>query len=60
MALPESLGGVGLTAVGVAVIRARESARSDRLFTDPYAWLFADAAEADFFGADAPSDAAQL
>ncbi len=56
--IPKSLAGVGLTAVGVALIRARESLRSDRLFDDPYAHLFADAAEADFLGAGAPPNAA--
>lgn len=35
--LPVSLAGVGVTAIGVALIRARESGRSDRLFDDPYA-----------------------
>jgi methyltransferase (TIGR00027 family) len=38
--LPE---GVGLTAVGVALARARESAREDRLFDDAYAKAFVDA-----------------
>jgi methyltransferase (TIGR00027 family) len=57
--IPESLAGVGLTAVGVALIRARESGRSDRLFDDPYAQLFADAAHADFTGPDAPAGAGE-
>ena len=35
---------VGLTAIGVAAIRAAESARPDRLFNDPYAAAFAQAA----------------
>jgi methyltransferase (TIGR00027 family) len=35
---------VGLTAVGVAAVRAAESTRPDRLFTDPFAAPFADAA----------------
>jgi methyltransferase (TIGR00027 family) len=35
---------VGLTAIGVAAIRAAESARPDRLFEDPYAAAFARAA----------------
>lgn len=56
--IPESLAGVGLTAVGVALIRARESGRSDPAITDPYAQLFADAAEVDFLGPDAPDGAA--
>ncbi|WP_261567669.1 SAM-dependent methyltransferase [Frankia gtarii] len=36
--------GVGLTAVGMAWVRARESARHDRLFDDPYAEAFVEAA----------------
>ncbi|WP_235486681.1 SAM-dependent methyltransferase, partial [Frankia sp. AvcI1] len=36
--------GVGLTAVGMAWVRARESARRDRLFDDPYAEAFVEAA----------------
>jgi methyltransferase (TIGR00027 family) len=36
--------GVGLTALAVADARARESARADRLFGDPFARLFIDAA----------------
>ena len=32
---------VGLTAIGVAAIRAAESTRPDRLFDDPYAAGFA-------------------
>ncbi|SNQ48638.1 putative enzyme [Frankia canadensis] len=40
----EAPGGVGRTAVGMAWIRARESARPDRLFDDPYAQAFVDAA----------------
>ncbi|GAA3548520.1 SAM-dependent methyltransferase [Amycolatopsis ultiminotia] len=38
------LGGVGKTALGVAAVRARESRRPDRLFDDPYAQAFLDAA----------------
>lgn len=38
------LGGVGKTALGVAAVRARESRRMDRLFDDPYAQAFLDAA----------------
>jgi methyltransferase (TIGR00027 family) len=41
MAIPA---GVGRTALGVAMARARESARPDRLFDDPYAALFLAAA----------------
>ncbi|MEV5650877.1 SAM-dependent methyltransferase [Nocardia sp. NPDC052254] len=40
--------GVAMTAVGVAVIRARETARADRLYADPLAQAFADAARAGF------------
>ncbi len=42
---PPSFPPVGLTAIGVAAIRAAESARSDRLFDDPYAAGFARAAD---------------
>jgi methyltransferase (TIGR00027 family) len=35
------LGAVSRTAIGVARVRARESARADRLFDDPYAGTFA-------------------
>jgi len=35
------LGAVSRTAIGVARVRARESARADRLFDDPYAAVFA-------------------
>jgi methyltransferase (TIGR00027 family) len=38
------LQGVGKTALGVAMIRARESRRDDRLFDDPFAQAFMDAA----------------
>ncbi|MET9488146.1 SAM-dependent methyltransferase [Nocardia sp. NPDC006630] len=41
--------GVAMTAIGVAVIRARESQRPDRLYDDPFAQLFVDAAKP-FFG----------
>jgi methyltransferase (TIGR00027 family) len=40
--------GVGLTALAVADARARESTRADRLFDDPFARLFIDAAGAAF------------
>ncbi|MCV7360882.1 SAM-dependent methyltransferase [Mycolicibacterium neworleansense] len=42
------LAGVALTAIGVAVIRARESRRPDRLYSDPLAQAFVDAARAGF------------
>jgi methyltransferase (TIGR00027 family) len=44
--------GVGRTALGVAMIRAKESRRSDRLFSDPYAAAFLAAAPAVFDRAD--------
>jgi methyltransferase (TIGR00027 family) len=40
----ESLRGVGKTALRVARVRAEESRRPDRLFDDPYAQAFLDAA----------------
>jgi methyltransferase (TIGR00027 family) len=40
----QPLAGVGKTALGVAYVRAQESRRPDRLFDDPYAQAFADAA----------------
>jgi methyltransferase (TIGR00027 family) len=40
----EPLAGVGKTALGVAHVRAQESRRRDRLFDDPYAQAFVDAA----------------
>jgi methyltransferase (TIGR00027 family) len=40
--------GIGLTALAVADARARESTRPDRLFDDPFAHLFVEAAGADF------------
>lgn len=40
--------GVAMTAIGVAVIRARESLRPDRLYDDPFAQLFVDAAKPSF------------
>lgn len=55
--LPESLAGVPVTALGVALIRAGESQRTDRLFDDPYAELFVRAAEPEFTGPDAPAQA---
>jgi methyltransferase (TIGR00027 family) len=44
----EPLHGVGKTALGVAMIRARESRRDDRLFDDPYSQGFVDAAPGAF------------
>lgn len=43
-----SLKGVAKTALGVAMVRARESRRDDRLFNDPYAQRFLDAAPGAF------------
>jgi len=40
--------GVAVTAIGVAVIRARETARTDRLYVDPLAQAFVDAARTAF------------
>lgn len=40
----DPLSGVSKTALGMALIRAAESRRPDRLFSDPYARAFADAA----------------
>jgi methyltransferase (TIGR00027 family) len=49
MVKPHSpLQGVGKTALGVAMVRARESRRDDRLFDDPYAQAFVDAAPGAF------------
>jgi methyltransferase (TIGR00027 family) len=55
MVEPEPLRGVGKTALGVALIRAHESSRPDRLFDDPYAQAFADAAPDAFPEAAAPA-----
>ncbi len=54
----EPLAGVGATAIGVALIRARETDRADRLYDDPYAHAFADAARTAFLDPRAPADAA--
>jgi methyltransferase (TIGR00027 family) len=43
-----TLAKVSTTAVGVALIRARESEREDRLLNDPYARAFGDAARASY------------
>ncbi|MCP2342149.1 SAM-dependent methyltransferase [Actinomadura rupiterrae] len=57
-ALPESLTGVGVTAIGMAMIRARETARPDHLYQDPYAQAFVAAAEREF--QDSSADAADV
>lgn len=44
MTAPEPPSGVGLTALAVARVRARESTRPDRLFDDPFAAAFVAAA----------------
>jgi methyltransferase (TIGR00027 family) len=44
MTVRQKLTGVGVTSLGVAEVRARESARPDRLFDDPYAAAFVAAA----------------
>jgi len=44
----ESLRGVAKTALGAAVVRAHETSRPDRLFDDPYAQGFVDAAPGAF------------
>lgn len=46
----DALKGVAKTALGVAMVRARESLREDRLFNDPYAQRFVDAAPGAFPG----------
>lgn len=48
-----------MTALGVAMIRANESRRPDRLFDDPYAQLFVAAAEPEFTAADASAQAVE-
>ncbi len=48
MGSDEVLRGVAKTALGVAAVRAGESRRSDRLFDDPYAQRFLDAAPGAF------------
>lgn len=47
-AAPAPIAGVAMTAIGVAVIRARETERADRLYSDPFAQLFVDAAKPSF------------
>jgi methyltransferase (TIGR00027 family) len=48
MGAQEPLRGVGKTALGVARVRAEENRRADRLFDDPYAQAFMDAAPGAF------------
>ncbi|MDV3123578.1 SAM-dependent methyltransferase [Mycobacterium sp. 21AC1] len=47
------LPGPALTAVGVAMIRARETERTDRLYADPWAQAFVDAASLSYQSASA-------
>ncbi|MFV8048703.1 SAM-dependent methyltransferase [Mycobacterium sp. 48b] len=56
--LPTTLTGPPLTAVGVAVIRARETERDDRLYADPYAARFVAAAQEAYLDPAAPEGAA--
>ncbi|WP_239476449.1 SAM-dependent methyltransferase [Nocardia arizonensis] len=42
------MAGVAMTAIGVAIIRAWESERADRLYDDPLAWEFVAAARGGF------------
>lgn len=44
---PRPLSGIGETSLGVAALRAKEHARNDRLFEDPYAGRFLAAADTD-------------
>jgi methyltransferase (TIGR00027 family) len=52
--------GVGRTAVGMALLRAGESARPDRLFDDPLALAFVEAAPDAFAEEEAAADAEVL
>ena len=52
--------GVGRTAVGMALIRAGESSRPDRLFDDPLAIVFVEAAPDAFAEEEAAADAEVL
>lgn len=54
------LRGAGKTALGAATVRARESRRDDRLFDDPCAQAFADAAPGTFPGQPAAEQPAGL
>ncbi|WP_217160967.1 SAM-dependent methyltransferase [[Mycobacterium] fortunisiensis] len=57
--LPTTLAGPPLTAVGVAVIRARENRRDDRLYADPYAERFVAAVQRAYLDPSAPENAAE-
>lgn len=58
MATGPTLTGVGETALGVALLRAEENRRADRLFEDPYAQAFVDAAPELF--AEGPANPEEL
>jgi methyltransferase (TIGR00027 family) len=60
MPVPASLPTVGLTALGVAAIRAAETARSDRLFADPCAAGFVRAAGYERQARSAPSSQEEI
>ncbi|WP_330182463.1 SAM-dependent methyltransferase [Nocardia sp. NBC_01503] len=47
-AAPVPIAGVAMTAIGIAVVRVRETERDDRLYSDPFAHLFVDAAMPSF------------
>ncbi|MEV6065515.1 SAM-dependent methyltransferase [Nocardia sp. NPDC052001] len=47
-AAPVPVAGVAMTAIGIAVVRARETERADRLYSDPFAQWFVDAAKPSF------------
>lgn len=57
--LPTTLTGPPLTAVGVAVIRARETERDDRLYADPYAARFVATAQRAYLDPAAPEGATE-
>ena len=52
------LAGAPMSALGVAAIRARETTRTDRLYDDPWAQAFVDAASTDFLAPDVPAGSA--
>ncbi|WP_024803845.1 SAM-dependent methyltransferase [Nocardia sp. BMG51109] len=56
--LTQILAGASMSALGVAVIRAQETARTDRLYADPYAQVFVDAARSAFLDPAAPAGSA--
>jgi methyltransferase (TIGR00027 family) len=56
MGTDDKLSGVGETAIGAAMMRAHESARTDRLFDDPYAVAFVSAVPDAFAEGPDPGD----